>query len=113
MFCRRLSHNITVFGIIPKMPRHFVQAFEISFILCVFIFCILIIDVVNDFFFFEVRIEPSDEDTKFADVWPIENIQVFMKEKMRRKTFENFDFLVDFINSKWQKITSEQCAKQQ
>ena len=54
-------------------------------------------DVVSDFF--EGRIEPSDGDAKFADVWPIENIWGIMKEKTRGKTFKNLDSLVDFINS--------------
>ena len=53
--------------------------------------------VVNDFF--EGRIEPSDEDAKFADVWPIENIWRMMKKQTRGKTLENLGLLVDFINS--------------
>jgi hypothetical protein len=32
-----------------------------------------------------------------------------MKEKTRGKTFENLDSLVGFVDSKWRKITLEQC----
>ncbi|CAF1071853.1 unnamed protein product [Rotaria sordida] len=54
-------------------------------------------DVVYDLF--EERIELNDEDAKFADVWPIENIWGIMKEKRRGKIFENLDALIDFVSA--------------
>ncbi|CAF1211122.1 unnamed protein product, partial [Didymodactylos carnosus] len=68
-------------------------------------------DVVSDHF--EERIEPNDGDTKFADVWPIENIWGILKEKTRGKKFQNLDLLVDFINSEWRKISPDQCEADQ
>ena len=50
--------------------------------------------VVNDFF--EGRIEISDGNAKFADMWLIENIWGMMKEK----TIENLDSLVDLNGEK-------------
>ncbi|CAF1504227.1 unnamed protein product [Rotaria sordida] len=58
---------------------------------------------------FEGRIEADDGDAKFADVWPTENIWEIRKQKIRGKTFKNFDSLVNFVNLGWQKITLEQC----
>ena len=52
-------------------------------------------DVVNHFL--EGRIKSSVDDTKFADLYSIENIWAVMKEKTR-KTFENRDYINDFIN---------------
>ena len=71
-----------------------VQAFKLSFILCVFTLYILVMDVVNNIF--EGEIEPSNGDVKFADVWPIENIWMIIREKTRRKTFETLDSLASF-----------------
>ena len=65
-------------------------------LLSVFILCTRIMDVVDDFL--KGRIEPSDEDTKLADVWLVDNIWAIMKEKTKRKAFENLDSLADFTN---------------
>ena len=58
---------------------------------------------------FEERIELNGGDAKFADVWPIENVWGIPKEKPQGQTFDNLDSLVNFINSEWRKIASEQC----
>ncbi|CAF0841852.1 unnamed protein product [Rotaria sordida] len=44
------------------------------------------------------NLDGNDGDTKFADVWLIENIWGIMEEKTRGKTFENLDALVDFVS---------------
>ncbi len=60
---------------------------------------------------FNERIEPSDGNAKFADVWKVENVWEALKEKIRRKVFATSFELEQEIKKEWKKFSIEKCAK--
>ncbi|CAF4197363.1 unnamed protein product, partial [Rotaria sp. Silwood2] len=58
---------------------------------------------------FDHRILPEEDDAKFADVWPIENVWGILKEKVREKLFPSFEQLKMRLNKEWKKIAYDDC----
>ena len=69
----------------------------------------IVLDVIKENF--SERIETEDGDAKFADCWPIENVWVMLKEKMRGIDFCDEDSLIQCVNKEWKNITLKQCQR--
>jgi hypothetical protein len=57
------------------------------------------------------RIEPEEQASKMADIWPIENVWGYMKEKLEENEFENVTMLKKEIVTIWNTITPQMCSK--
>jgi hypothetical protein len=63
-----------------------------------------------DEMFYE-RIEPEEQASKMADIWPIENVWGYIKEKLEENEFENVTMLKRRIVTIWNTITPQVCSK--
>ncbi|CAF5130771.1 unnamed protein product [Rotaria sp. Silwood1] len=59
---------------------------------------------------FYERIEPEQHANKMADIWPIENIWGYIKEKLEENEFENVTMLKKKIVTIWNTITPRMCS---
>jgi hypothetical protein len=57
------------------------------------------------------RILSGEGGTKFADVWPIEEVWWILKEKIRGEQFSNSEQLKSRVNKDWEKKTCNDCKK--
>jgi hypothetical protein len=67
------------------------------------------LDKINEMFY--ERIEPEEQASKMSDIWPIENIWAYIKEKIEEEEFENVSLLKKRIITIWRTITPVMCSK--
>lgn len=57
------------------------------------------------------RVEPDEQASKMSDIWPIENLWAYIKEKLEEEEFENLPLLKKRIVTIWKSITPAMCSK--
>ena len=57
------------------------------------------------------RITPDEEANKMADIWPIENVWGYIKEKIGEHEVENLATLKEKIAQIWNTINPDMCSK--
>ena len=57
------------------------------------------------------RITPDEEASKMADIWPIENVWEYIKEKIGKHEIENLAALKDKIVQLWNTINPAMCSR--
>ena len=60
---------------------------------------------------FHERIESVEQVSKMSDIWSIENIWAYIKEKLEEEEFENVSLLKKRIVTIWNTITPAMCSK--
>jgi hypothetical protein len=60
---------------------------------------------------FNDRIEPEEQASKMSDIWPIENVWAYIKEKSEEEEFKNALLLKKRIITIWNTITPPICSK--
>ena len=58
---------------------------------------------------FSERITPDEEAGEMADIWPIENVWAYIKDKIDEHEVENITTLKHRIVQIWNKITLQMC----
>jgi hypothetical protein len=53
---------------------------------------------------------PEEQSDKMADVWPIENIWSFIKEKLKHEEIQDISILKKKIVEIWRTITPKMCS---
>ncbi len=56
-------------------------------------------------------VTPDEEASKMADIWPIENVWGYIKEKIGGHEVENIAVLKDKIVQIWNTINPDMCSK--
>jgi hypothetical protein len=59
---------------------------------------------------FDNRINPEEQSDKMADVWPIENIWSYIKEKLKGEEIQDISILKKKIMKIWRTITPKTCS---
>ena len=59
---------------------------------------------------FQERFEPEEQVSKMAEIWPIEDIWVYIKEKLEEE-FRNLSPLKQRIITIWNTRVSQMCSK--
>src|SRR5690242_8804964 len=60
---------------------------------------------------FNDRVKPEEQADKMADIWPIENIWSYIKQKLEGEEIKNVPMLKNKIIEIWRTISPQMCSK--